>query len=86
MGINRKNIKKEKVSIFGPINVVDHRDSHLKVLVWLVGPNYGGNAKLSYKNTDSFIVPVKLEDLYQYPAGDVEKTFDNSSENKENWI
>ena len=47
-----------------------------------VRPKYGEKAKLYYMNTDSFIVCIKIEDIYisiiifLYIANDVERTSD----------
>ena len=37
---------------------------------------YGGNAKLGYMNTDSFIFHVKIEDIYKHIVEDAEVRFD----------
>ena len=42
-----------------------------------VKPNYGKKAKLCYMATDSFIVHVKRNDIYQDITEVVETTFDN---------
>ena len=42
-------------------------------------PKYGDNAKLCYMDTDSFIVHVKTDDIYNDIAEDVEKRFDTSN-------
>ena len=39
-------------------------------------PKYGNNVKLSYKDTDTFIMDIKTEDFYKDIANDVEKRFD----------
>ena len=44
-----------------------------------VKPKYGENAKLSYMDTDSFIVHVKTGNIYKDIAKDVEKRFDTSN-------
>ena len=48
--------------------------------------NYGDRAKLSYTDTDSFVIHVKTEDFYKDIANSVEKWFDTSNcdENDEN--
>ena len=38
-------------------------------------PKYGGNVKLFYMDTDSFIMHIKTEDFYKDIADDVEKRF-----------
>lgn len=42
-------------------------------------PKYGNKVKLCYANRDSFIVYVKLKDVYADVAGDVEKRFNASN-------
>ena len=39
-------------------------------------PKFGDNAKLCYKDTDSFIIFIKTEDFYEDIADDVKKRFD----------
>ena len=41
--------------------------------------NYGGKTKLCYTGTDSFVVHLKLEDVYADLVGDVEKRFNTSN-------
>ena len=41
-------------------------------------PKYGDNLKLSYMDTDSFIMNIKTEDFYKDIANDLEKRFDTS--------
>ena len=41
-------------------------------------PKYGDNVKLSYMDTDSFIIYIKTEDFYKYIADDVDERFDTS--------
>ena len=43
-----------------------------------VKPKYGKKAKLCYKDTDSFIVYIKTDDIYKDIAKSVEKRFDTS--------
>ena len=45
-------------------------------MAWLWKAKYGGNAKLYYVDTDSFIVHVKTDDIYKDIAEDVETIFD----------
>ena len=44
-----------------------------------VKPKYGENAKLCSMDTDSFIVHVKIDDIYKDIAEDVETRFDTSN-------
>ena len=41
-----------------------------------IQPKYQNNVKLCYMDTDSFIIYIKREDLYEDIADDVEKRFD----------
>ena len=41
-----------------------------------IKPRYQYNAKLYYMDTDSFIIHIKNEDVYEDIANDVEKRFD----------
>ena len=43
-----------------------------------VKPEYGENAKRCYKDTNSFVVHIKIEDIYKDIA-DVETRFDTSN-------
>ena len=42
-------------------------------------PKYNDNVKLCYIDTDSFIMNIKTEDVYNDIANDVEKRFDTSN-------
>ena len=42
-------------------------------------PKYGDNVKFCYMDTDSFIMHIKTEDLYEDIANDVEERFDTSN-------
>ena len=44
-----------------------------------IKPKYQQNAKLCYKDTDSFIIHIKTEDFCKEIANDVEKIFDISN-------
>ena len=44
-----------------------------------VKPKYGEKAKLSYMDTDSFIVYIKIDDIYKDLAEDVETRSDTSN-------
>ena len=43
-----------------------------------IKPKYQDNAEICYMDTDSFIIDVKTEDVYEDVANDVEKRFDTS--------
>ena len=42
-------------------------------------PKYGGNVKLCYMDTDSFIMNIKTEDFYKNIANGIEKRFGTSN-------
>ena len=42
-------------------------------------PKYDNNVKLCYKDTDSFIIDIKTNDVYKDTANDVENRFDTSN-------
>ena len=42
-------------------------------------PKYGHNVKLSYMDTDSFIMTIKTNDFYEDIANDVKNRFDTSN-------
>ena len=44
-----------------------------------VKPKYGEKAKLCYMDTDSFIVYIKIDDIYKDLAEDVETRSDTSN-------
>ena len=48
-----------------------------------IKPKYQDRAKLCYMVTDSFVIHVKIEDLYEQIANDVEKWFDTSNYSKD---
>ena len=44
-----------------------------------IQPKYQDNVKLSYMDTDSFIVHIKTEDFHEDTANNIEKRFDTSN-------
>ena len=44
-----------------------------------IKPKYQDNARICYMNTDSFIIYIKTEDVYEDIADDVEKRSDTSN-------
>ena len=44
-----------------------------------IKPKYQNNAKLSYMDTDSFIIHIKTEDFYKDIADNVKMQFDTSN-------
>ena len=43
-----------------------------------IKPKNQNNAELCYMDTESFIIHIETEDVYEYIADDVEKRFDTS--------
>ena len=50
-----------------------------KVSKALIKSKYQYNVKLSYMDTDSFIVHIKTKNVYKEIANDVEERFDTSN-------
>ena len=50
-----------------------------KVSKALIKSKYQYNAKLSYMDTDSFIVHIKTKNVYKEITNDVEERFDTSN-------
>ena len=48
----------------------------MNVMVNFIKIIFQNNAKLYYMDTDSFIIDIKTEDVYEYIADDVGKRFD----------
>ena len=44
-----------------------------------IKPKYQNNAKLCYMDTESFIINIKTEDIYEDIANEVEKRLDTSN-------
>ena len=44
-----------------------------------IKPKYQNNAKVCYMDTDSFIIDIQTEDLYEDIPDDVKKGFDTSN-------
>ena len=44
-----------------------------------IKPKYGDNARLCYMDTDSFVMHIKIEDIYKDIADDVKRWFDISN-------
>ena len=51
-------------------------------IILLLSPEYGDKVKLCYTDTDSFIIYIKIEDLFEDISNDVEKWFDTSNYDK----
>ena len=48
-------------------------------------PKYGDKVELCYMDTDSFAIHIETEDFYKYIANDVNKWFDTSKYNKNDY-
>ena len=44
-----------------------------------IQPKYGSRAKLSYTNTDSFVIYIKSKDFFEDSSNDVERWFGTSN-------
>ena len=44
-----------------------------------IKPKYGDRAKLSYTNTESFVIFIETEDFFEDITNDVERWFDRSN-------
>ena len=76
-------MKKAKVKMNKPIYLGLSVLEISKILMYefwydYMKPKYGDNVKLSYMDTDSFIIYIKTEDFYKYIADDVDERFDTS--------
>ena len=77
-------MKKTKVKMNKPIYLGLSILEISKILIYefwydYMKPKYGNNVKLCYMDTDSFIMHIKTEDLYNDIADDVEERFDTSN-------
>ena len=77
-------MKKTKVKMNKPIHLglsILEISKTLMYEFWYdyMKPNYIGNVKLCYMDTDSFIMNIKTNDFYEDIASDVENRFDTSN-------
>ena len=49
-----------------------------------INPKYGDRAKICYADTDSFIIYIKTEDLFEDISNDVKRWFDTSNYDEKN--
>ena len=81
-------MKKTKVKMYEPVylgmSILDISKT-LMYQFWYdyVKPKYQDKPKLSYMDTDSFVIRIKTEDFYEAIANDVEKQFDTSNYEKD---
>ena len=78
-------MKKTKIKINKPVYLGLSMLEISKILMYklwydYIEPKYQNNAKLCYMGTDSFIVYIKTEVVYEDIADDVEKRFDSDYE------
>ena len=84
-------MKKTKVKITKPLylgmSILDVW-KRLMYKFWYdyISPKYGYKAKLCYTDTDSFIIYIKTEDIFEDISNDVEKWSDTSNYNKKDKI
>ena len=77
-------MKKTKVKMNKPIYLGLSILEISKILMYEIWydymkPKYGNKVKLSYMDTDSFIMNIKTNDFYEDIASDVENRFDTSN-------
>ena len=77
-------MKKTKVKMTKPLYLGMSILDVSKILMYefwydYINPKYGDRAKLCYTDTDSFIIYIKMEDVFQDVSNDVEKWFDKSN-------
>ena len=77
-------MKKTKVKMTKPLYLGMTILDVSKILMYefwydYINPKYGDRAKLCYTDTDSFIIYIKMEDVFQDVSNDVEKWFDKSN-------
>ena len=77
-------MKKIKVKVNKPLYLVLSILEISKTLMYefwydYIKPKCKNNAKLCYMDTDSFIIHIKIEDVYEDVVADVEKRFDTSN-------
>ena len=82
--LSMKEMKKTKVKMNKPIYLglsILEISKTLMYEFWYdyMKPKYNDNVKLSYMDTDSFIMNIKTNDFYEDIANDVENRFDTSN-------
>ena len=81
-------MKKTKVKMSKPIYLGMSVFDICKTLMYefwyyYIKPKYKDKAKLSYMDTESFVIYIKTEDFYKDITNDVEKWFDTSNYSKD---
>ena len=77
-------MKKTKVKMNKPVYLGLSKLEISKTLMYefwydYVRPKYGGNVKLCYMDTESFVMHIKTEDFYKDIADNIPKRFDTSN-------
>ena len=74
-----KTIVKMNKAVYPRLSVLELNKT-LMYVFWYdyIKPKYQDNAKLCYMNTESVIIYIKTEDVYENIANNVEKRFDTS--------
>ena len=77
-------MKKTKVKMNNPVYLGLSKLEISKTLMYefwydYVRPKYGGNVKLCYMDTESFVMHIKTEDFYKDIADNIPKRFDTSN-------
>ena len=80
-------MRKAEVKINKPIYLGQAILDISKILMYefwydCIKPTYGDEARLSYMDTDSFVINIKKEDVYKDIVVDVERWFDTSNSDK----
>ena len=80
-------MKKTRVKMTKPLYLDMSILGVSKILIYefwydYISPKYGDRAKLCYMDTDSFIIYIKTEDLFENISNDLEGWFDTSNYDK----
>ena len=84
-------LKKTRVKMTKPLylgmSILDISKIHIDEFWYdYIRPKYGDKTQLCYTDTDSFIIHIKTEDVFEDISSDVEKWFDTSDYNKKDKI
>ena len=77
-------MKKTRVKMTKPLNLILDVSKILMYEFWYdyIKPKYGDRTKRRYTDTDSFIIYIKTEDIFEDISNDVERWFDTSNYDK----
>ena len=76
--MKKAKIKMNKPAYLGFSILEISKTSMYEFLYDYIKPKYQNNAKLCYIDTDSFIIQIKIEDVYEDIGDDVKKSFGTS--------